>query len=325
MATNVDGVGDATYVALVSSEAHETARRVAGTGGLAGLQRLTETIAGMETLRAEIIGELRRRPSASWEEIGRACGMTRQGATRRWSRVVQASSFGLAADAYRRGRPEYPQSAVEWLVPRRARRVLDLGAGTGKLTRLLADAGLHVTAVEPSERMREQLMAVVPEARVVAGSAEKIPLEDGAVDAVVVGHAWHWFDPGRAIPEAARVLARGGTLALAWNVRDETVPWVAALGNIMHQHSRQAIDTWPDIGEPFGQPERTEIRWRRAMTRAEILDMVASRSYVITLTGAEQDQLLSDVSEFLTDHPDLNGRDEIVFPYVMRCTRVQLS
>jgi SAM-dependent methyltransferase len=305
------------------SEATETARRVAGAGGLAGLRRLTETISAMETARAQIIDELRRSPGASWEEIGRACGMTRQGATRRWSRLVQASSFGQAADAYQRGRPEYPESAIEWLVPRRARHVLDLGAGTGKLTRLLADAGLRVTAVEPSEQMREQLVSAVPEARVLAGSAEEIPLEDGAVDAVVVGHAWHWFDPGRAVPEIARVLAKGGTLALAWNVREETVPWAAALGRIMHQHSEQVMDTRPDIGEPFGPPERMEIRWNRAMTRAEILDLVASRSYVITLPATERTELLGDVEEFLNDHPDVKGRDEIALPYITRCTRVR--
>jgi SAM-dependent methyltransferase len=309
----------------VGGEAEEAARRVAGAGGLAGLRRLTETIAAMEMRRAEVIGELRRRPSASWEEIGRACGMTRQGATRRWSRLVHASSFGQAADAYRRGRPEYPESAVEWLVPRRARRVLDLGAGTGKLTRLLADAGLRVIAVEPSERMREQLAAAVPDALVLAGSAEKIPLEDGAVDAVVVGHAWHWFDADLAVPEIARVLVRGGTLSLAWNVRDETEPWIADLGRIMHQHSRQAIDPRPDIGEPFGPPERMEIRWGRVMSRAGILDMVASRSYVISLPGAERNQLLGDVEAFLSDHPDTRGRDEIALPYITRCTRAQRS
>jgi SAM-dependent methyltransferase len=307
----------------VDSEAVAAARRVAGAGGLAGLRRLTETIAAMETCRTEIIGELRRLPSASWEEIGSACGMTRQGATRRWSRLVHASSFGQAADRYQRGRPEYPESAVEWLVPRQARRVLDLAAGTGKLTRPLAAAGLRVVAVEPSERMRELLAAAVPRALVLAGSAEKIPLADGAVDAVVVGQAWHWFDLTLAVPEIARVLVRDGTLGLAWNVRDESEPWVAALGRIMHQHSGQVIDTAPDIGEPFGLAERMEIRWSRVMTRADILDMVASRSYVITMPDRERDELLGDVADLLSEHPGTRGRDEIVLPYITRCTRVR--
>jgi SAM-dependent methyltransferase len=308
----------------VSEAAEETARQVAGDGGLDGLARLTAAIAAMETSRTVIIGELRRGPSASWEEIGASCGMTRQGATRRWSRLVHASSFGAAADSYQRGRPGYPQSAVEWLVPRRAETVLDLGAGTGKLTRSLAGAGLKVTAVEPSRGMREQLAAAVPAARVLAGSAEKIPLADASVDAVVVAHAWHWFDAALAVPEIARVLVPGGTLSLVWNLRDEAEPWVAALGAIMHRYSAQVIDSSPVIGAPFGPPERIEVRWRQPVTRQEILDMVASRSYVISMPGPERDQLLGEVTELLAGHPDLSGHDVIELPYLARCTRVRL-
>lgn len=304
--------------------ARQAVRQVAGEGGLDGLARLTAAIAAMERGRAEIIGELRRGPAASWEEIGAACGMTRQGATRRWSRLVQASSFGAAAGQYQRGRPEYPWSAVEWLVPRRAKRVLDLGAGTGKLTRSLAGAGLAVTAVEPSRGMREQLEAAVPGAVVLAGTAEKIPLADASVDAVVVAHAWHWFDAALAGPEIARVLVPGGTLSLVWNMRDETEPWVAGLGAIMHRHSRQAIDTSPEIGAPFGRPDRMEVRWRQPVTRQEIVDLVASRSYVITMPDEERTELLAEVADLLGEHPALRGHDEIELPYVTYCTRLSL-
>jgi SAM-dependent methyltransferase len=309
----------------VNDAAKETARRVADGGGLDGLARLTAAIAAMETRRAELIGELRRGPAASWEEIGAACGMTRQGATRRWSRLLHASSFGAAAGQYQRGRPEYPQSAVEWLVPRRAKAVLDLAAGTGKLTRSLVEAGLKVTAVEPSAGMREQLAAAVPAAVVLAGTAEKIPLADASVDAVVVAHAWHWFDAALAVPEISRVLVPGGTLSLVWNMRDESEPWVATLGTIMHKHSRQAIDASPEIGAPFGPPERMEVRWRQPVTRQEVLDLVASRSYVITMPDQERSQLLGEVAELLSDHPALSGRDEIELPYVTRCTRLSLA
>ena len=307
----------------MSGRAEETARRVAGTGGLDGLRDLTDTIATMEKLRAETIGELRRRPDASWEEIGRACGMTRQGAARRWSSAAQAASFGEAAGAYQRGRPDYPETAVAWLVPPRAKRVLDLGAGTGKLTRSLVDAGFTVTAVEPSAQMRSQLADSVPGPRVLAGSAENIPLDDGSVDAVVAAQAWHWFDPALAVPEAARILAPGGTLALVWNIRDESVPWVAALGALMHQKTEQAIDTHPDIGGPFGPPERAEFRWSRPMTRDALRDMVSSRSYVITLPDTEREHLLADVDEFLREHPDLRGQKKITLPYVTYCTRAR--
>ena len=309
----------------VNDETMSVAREVAGGGGLDGLQRLTAAIAAMETSRTLVIGELRRGPSASWEEIGAACGMTRQGATRRWSRLVHASSFGAAADSYQRGRPDYPQSVVEWLVPRRARSVLDLGAGTGKLTRLLVEAGLKVTAVEPSQGMREQLAAAVPGAEVLAGTAERIPLPDASVEAVVVAHAWHWFDQARAVPEVARVLVPGGTLSLVWNDRDETEPWMATLGAIMHRQAAQAIDTSPRLGPPFGPPERMELRWQQPVTRQEVLDMVASRSYVISMPAPERDELLGEVAELLSEHPDLSGREEIALPYIARCTRVRLA
>ncbi|MET9251704.1 methyltransferase domain-containing protein [Nonomuraea sp. NPDC003709] len=307
------------------ADARRTANEVAGDGGLAALAQLTETISALEWRRTEIIGELRRGGRASWEEIGRACGMTRQGATRRWSQQVQASSFGAAAGAYHRGRPGYPLSSVEWLVPRRARRVLDLGAGTGQYTKLLVEAGLRVIAVEPSEQLRKRLYEAVPKAEVREGRAERIPLEDGSVDTVIVAQAWHWVDPALAVPEVARVLVPGGTLSLVWNVRDLAEPWVADLDGILHQHSRHAIDTRPSIGEPFGQPERMEIRWSQAMTRAELLDMVASRSYVITLPEAARAVLLADVDKLLDSHPDLKGREEIALPYITRCTRVRLD
>jgi SAM-dependent methyltransferase len=308
----------------VENAAEAVARQVTGDGGLDGLRRLTAAIAALETNRTAVIGELRRGPSASWEEIGSACGMTRQGATRRWSRLVHASSFGAAAGSYQRGRPDYPQSVVEWLVPRQARTVLDLGAGTGKLTRSLVAAGLAVTAVEPSRGMREQLAAAVPGAVTLAGSAEKIPLPDASVDAVVVAHAWHWFDAALAVAEVARVLVPGGSLALVWNDRDETEPWLAALGAIMHRQAAQVIDASPEIGPPFGSPERMEVRWRQPVTRQEILDMVASRSYVITMPEADREELLGEVAELLNEHPDLRGREEIELPYVARCTRVRL-
>ncbi|MEV7189863.1 class I SAM-dependent methyltransferase [Kitasatospora sp. NPDC093102] len=298
---------------------------VAGGGGVEGLRRLSGVIEALEERRTELVEELRRGREATWEEIGRACGMTRQGATRRWAGRLRARSFGAAAEAYQHGRPGYPQALIGSAVPREARRVLDLGAGTGKLTGLLVEAGLDVVAVEPDEGMRAQLAASVPKAAVRAGSAERIPLPDGSVDAVVVAQAWHWFDPAVAVPEIARVLAPGGTLALVWNVRDESEPWAAALGVLMHRSARQPIDTRPVLPAPFGPPERLEIRWEHVTTRAGIVDMVASRSYVIALPEDERVRLLADVEQLLATHPDLAGREEIALPYVTRCTRVRLG
>ncbi|WP_188296810.1 class I SAM-dependent methyltransferase [Streptomyces sp. CBMA156] len=301
------------------------AEDVAGGGGVEGLRRLSEVIEALEERRTELVEELRRGREATWEEIGRACGMTRQGATRRWAGRLRSRSFGVAVDAYQHGRPGYPRALVGSAVPREARRVLDLGAGTGKLTGLLVEAGLDVVAVEPDEGMRARLAAAVPKAAVRAGSAERIPLPDGSVDAVVVAQAWHWFDQAVAVPEIARVLAPGGTLALVWNVRDESEPWAAALGVLMHRSAPQRIDTRPVLPAPFGEPERLEIRWEHLTTRAGIVDMVASRSYVIALPEEERVRLLADVEQLLATHPDLEGREEIALPYVTRCTRVRLG
>src|SRR5437016_4501937 len=150
-------------------------------------------------------------------------------------RQARAASFGSAAGAYERGRPPYPPEAIDWLLPAGAARVLDLGAGTGKLTRQLTGRGLDLTAVEPSEGMREQLRRAVPGVRALAGTAEQIPLPDLSVDAVLVAQAWHWMDPAVAVPEVARVLRPGGQLGLLWNIRDERADWVAGLGAILRQ------------------------------------------------------------------------------------------
>jgi SAM-dependent methyltransferase len=314
-----------TMVEVVTEDLGRHVDEIAGEGDLVGLRRLSEAISALEGRRTRIINQLRREHRASWEEIGQACGMTRQGATRRWSRKLHAASFDSAAEAYQRGRPPYPFSVVEWTVPRGAHRVLDLGAGTGKFTKLLVDAHLDVVAVEPSASMRDQLAAVVPQAAVFDGSAERIPLPDTSVDAVVVAQAWHWVDPRLAVPEVARVLRPHGTLSLVWNIRDHSEPWVAMLDNILHQHSRQEIDTEPDLGDPFDHLERTEIRWRHTLGRSDLLDMVASRSYVIVLSEQQRRELLAGVEDLLDTHPDLKGRDEFHLPYVTRCTRARRS
>ena len=301
----------------------EIVDEIVGTGGLAGLSRMTGVIAELETRRTELIEQLRSQRLASWDEIGQACGMTRQGASRRWSKQAQATSFGDAAAAYQSGRPPYPASAVDWLAGE-ARRVLDLGAGTGKLTELLAARGLEVTAVEPLPEMREQLAAAVPSAVVLDGSAERIPLADASVDAVIVAQAWHWFDPSLALPEIARVLVPGGTLGLVWNERDPSEPWVAELDRVLHRHTRQEYDTTPDLAKPFGAVERLEVRWEHPLTRAELLDMVASRSYVITMPEDDRTELMHQVAELLDSHLDLRGRKKLTMPYITRCTRAKL-
>src|SRR4051812_6029029 len=152
-------------------------------------------------------------------------------------RDAAARGFSQAADAYERGRPDYPAAAIDRIVTDLAlgpgRRVLDLAAGTGKLTRLLVSTGADIVAVEPVAEMRRLLGAAVPTAEVLEGVAESIPLPNESVDAVVVGQAFHWFDAIRAISEIHRVLRPGGRLAMVWNVRDASVPWVRRLDEVI--------------------------------------------------------------------------------------------
>ena len=155
-----------------------------------------------------------------------------------------AAGFGTSADAYERGRPSYPDAAVAHLAVELglgpAVRVVDLAAGTGKLTRLLAQGGAEVVAVEPVAAMRKALARSLPGVDVLEGTAESIRLPSGSVDAVTVAQAFHWFDAPRALAELGRVLRPSGTLLLVWNDRDERVPWVEEYSAIVHAHDWQA-------------------------------------------------------------------------------------
>jgi ubiquinone/menaquinone biosynthesis C-methylase UbiE len=145
--------------------------------------------------------------------------------------------FAAAADAYERGRPDYPPAAIVRIVSglglRGGRTVLDLAAGTGKLTRLLVPSGANIIALEPVREMRSQLERQVPGVATIAGTAERIPLADGYLDGVTVGQAFHWFRQDDALREIHRVLRPGAGLALIWNARDERHPLQAALSEII--------------------------------------------------------------------------------------------
>jgi len=232
-----------------------------------------------------------------------------------------ANSFGLAADVYERGRPPYPAAAVDWLLPPGTPRIVDLGAGTGKLTRLIRARGLDVTAVDPSERMLTQLRRAVPGVTALLGSAEQIPLPDGAADAVLVAQAWHWVDVARAAPEVARVLSPGGRLGLIWNLRDERADWVRRLGEIIGSEDR---DRQTSVGAPFGPVETQHFEWTHTIGPEELVDLVASRSAIILLPALERAAVLREVRQLMATHPALVGRTEFQLPYVTECARATL-
>jgi SAM-dependent methyltransferase len=240
------------------------------------------------------------------------------------SRHDRSLSFGSAAAAYERGRPSYPPEAIDWLLPTGARDVLDLGAGTGKLTTRLVERGLDVVAVDPIPDMLEVLRASLPETVALLGTAEEIPLEDNSVDAVLVAQAWHWVDPARAIPEVARVLRPGGRLGLVWNTRDERLGWVRELGEIIGSHDdpRRTQVTLP---APFTEVERHQLEWTNYLTPQALIDLVASRSYCITSPTEVRTRTLEQVRELLATHPALANSAGLAMPYVTVCIRATLA
>ncbi len=233
-------------------------------------------------------------------------------------------SFGAEAAAYERGRPSYPPTAIDWLLPPNARDVLDLGAGTGKLTTRLVERGLQVIAVDPIPEMLELLSTSLPETPALLGTAEEIPLPDSSVDAVLVATAWHWFDPERAAEEVARVLRPGGRLGLVWNIRDERLGWVRELGHIIGRagdpHHRQV-----SLPGPFVDIERHEVEWTNYLTPQALVDLVASRTYCITSPAAARSRTLDQVRELLATHPALASSNGLALPYVTVCIRAALQ
>ncbi len=239
--------------------------------------------------------------------------------------VRSARSFGAAASVYHASRPGYPVDAIAWLIGD-AQRVLDLGAGTGKLTEALIELDRDVIAVDPVEEMLEELEVAVPGVPRILGTAEDIPIEDDSVDAVVAGQAWHWFVPERAVPEIARVLRPGGTLGLVWNSRDTSADWLREAGEIMHErHDASAtFESYVRIGGPFGAIEEHTVEWHERMSRSRFLDLVRSRSYFITASPEEQASTIATLETLLDTHPDVAGAEELAVPYVTRCFRARL-
>jgi SAM-dependent methyltransferase len=237
----------------------------------------------------------------------------------------QAHSFGRAAGEYERARPEYPDAAVDWLLPVGAHTVLDLGAGTGKFTRSLVARGLDVIAVEPDDVMRDTLAAALPAVRVLGGTGELIPLPDASVDAVTVAQAWHWMDAPTAAAEIARVLRPGGTLGLVWNIRDETVAWVRRLSDVMgSSDAERFIQGAIVIPAPFGPTEAFEVNWRNDIDVDSLVSLVASRSYIITAPDADRVAMLAGVRELAATDPALAGRDRFAMPYRTHAFRATL-
>ena len=221
-------------------------------------------------------------------------------------------SFGAAAEHYDRARPSYPLAAITWSIGSPPQRVADLGAGTGLLTRVAAKAGFEVVPIEPDPAMRAQLEAATPGTTALAGAAERIPLPDESVDAVICGQAYHWFDQELALPEIARVLKPGGAFAAMWNERDTQAPWAAKLDLIMAggKHLDWEIENVTSFGPRFTEVEQRQFEHVTTQSPQGLVDLVSTRSYYLVAPPEQQAMLREQVLDLCATDPQLRARKE---------------
>lgn len=236
-----------------------------------------------------------------------------------------ARSFGSVAAAYDRGRPSYPRDAAAWLAGETPATVLELGAGTGKLTAVLAGLGHDVHATDPDEAMLEVLARDLPDVRATVGTAEEIAAPDSSYDVVVAAQCLHWFDLEKALPEIARVLRPGGHVAAVWNRRDERIPWVRRLGALIGSQEHQGPQSAEALvaSRHFGIVEDAEFKHWQVIDRESIQDLVLSRSNIATLDEEARAAKVAEVLAFYDDYG--RGMDGMQLPYVASCFRARVT
>ncbi len=236
---------------------------------------------------------------------------------------VASSGFGAEADAYERARPSYPPDAVAWIVDALGiapgRDVADVAAGTGKFTRLIEPTGAWIVAVEPVDAMRARL----PRLPTAAATAERLPFRDESLDAITVAQAFHWFDATATLEEFHRVLRPGGRLALIWNARDRSVPWVDEVWSIMDRVEKRAPwrahEEWRESAfvetSWFGPLHEATFHHEQVLSPADVVERVRSVSHVAVLPAEQREAVLDEVRTLLRDDPATAGRDELALPY----------
>jgi SAM-dependent methyltransferase len=234
--------------------------------------------------------------------------------------------FDREAERYERGRPGYPPAVVRHLEKaldvRPGQRILELGPGTGKFTRALEGWRGRIIGVEPTRGMRAVLGRTVPHVDVVAGTADAIPLKDASVDQVLVAQAFHWFPQPVSLGEIARVLRPGGGLGLVWNIRDETVPWVARWGELMDRHvdgiPRTRSGAWRSAFAargPFEPLSERSFGHLQFADRATLVDRTLSVSAISLLDEPAQRSISEALDRLLGADPTTQGREVVAIPY----------
>lgn len=226
---------------------------------------------------------------------------------------ARAGSFGSVADAYAHFRPGYPGEAVSWLVGATPGQVLELGAGTGRLTAPLLELGHEVIASDPSEQMLRHVATAAPAARRLIARAEEIPLRSSSVDVVVAAQSFHWFESDRALPEIARVLRPGGVLGLIWNQGDLKVPWVKRLFALIGQTTEDQGRDPVEDSELFATSDHQVFRHWQELDRASLVGLIASQSYTAQLADDQRAALLVKVGELYDSYG--RGPDGMQLPW----------
>lgn len=265
--------------------------------------------------------------------------------------MESTNPFEVEAPRYGAVRPAYPSPVLDALLneaeaslEHRAHFVADIGAGTGKMTQLLARRGLSVVALEPSEAMRQHMREdLIQEGFIVldedaasapstmrqnqgtrgdsetiavrAASAEATGLADGTLDLVVFAQSWHWVDPVRAAAEAARILSPGGVLAAVWNQMDVSIPWVHRLTRIMRSGDVHRPENRPDFGDAFSRPELKLVTWEEAMTPEQILELGTTRSSYLKQDEAGRRRMQANLRWYLHEHLGRPNGSRILLPY----------